>query len=663
LTYKPPVDSSAQDKVDINEKEGIMVMFATKNTRTAPAVISENRRTEMKSVKDIDLKNITGKRTYFPSPEAWEDQILYFLLIDRFSDGKEAVMYDPDKDYENALANEKTKKEWNEYGDRWNGGTIKGITSKIAYLRKLGITTICISPVFRQTSFEETYHGYGIQNFLDIDPHYGTRKDLEELTEEAHKHNMYVVIDIILNHAGNVFRYEEEKPTYNGNEFPVKAFNDRNGEPVIPPGNIKADKLQPDDGIWPLELMSLDVFSKKGRIINWDGYPEYAEGDFFSLKKIAVGKGEYTNFQPSAALKVLTECYKYWLACADIDGFRLDTVKHLGAGATRYFAMEIHEFAETIGKNNFYIIGEIAGGFEFAIDTLNKTGIDAALGINKVPQTLGNAAKGYLDSEEFFNLFKNSESWGEEEHRWYKDNVVTMFDDHDMIAQARRKSRYCADKTTASLLLNALFLNLMSPGIPCIYYGTEQAFDGSGDGDVYVRETMFGGKFGAFRTMNRHFFNDRNPVFTELSKMIEFRKQHMIVRRGRVYQREISENGQDFNFPHKTDSERYEGIIAWSRIFSDEEIVLAINCNLKYKRSYYTVIDSTLHEAGEEFECVYSSDPSQEKTAVKVVHFAGETAIRLTVPEHGCVAYRKKEGRSPTRAAKNRQDKKPLSKK
>ena len=154
----------------------------------------------MKSVQDISIKHITQNKAYFSSPEAWEDQILYFLLVDRFSNGKEQELYTPASDYESALRDDTTTREWHEFGEKWNGGTLQGITSKIGYLQQLGITAIWISPIFKQVAFEETYHGYGIQNFLAIDPHVGTKDDLKKLVEEAHNHHIYIILDIILNH-------------------------------------------------------------------------------------------------------------------------------------------------------------------------------------------------------------------------------------------------------------------------------------------------------------------------------------------------------------------------------------------------------------------------------------------------------------------------------
>ncbi len=594
----------------------------------------------MRSINEVNLQEITKDREYYKSPENWEDEVLYFLLVDRFSNGSESDLYNH-TDYQNVLYNKESEKMWEEFGDKWNGGTLNGIKSKIGYLKNMGVTAIWISPIFRQVAFEENYHGYGIQNFLDIDPHFGTREDLKALVEEAHRNGIYIIVDIILNHTGNVFSYVETDTAYNGNQFQIKAFLDKNGEPSIPVDNPPLDEIWPEGGVWPQELMNRETFSRKGHIINWDAYPEYVEGDFYSLKNIYTGSGDYNKYSPSEALKVLTECYKYWIAYADIDGFRLDTVKHLEQGATRYFSTEIHEYTKTIGKNNFYIIGEITGGLEFAVETLEKTGLNAALGINKIPEKLENVAKGYTDPVEFFDIFKNSKLLGENENAWYRDNVITMFDDHDMVIRRDLKRRFCADKNTNSLIINALFLNLFSLGIPCIYYGTEQGFDGSGNREKYVRESMFGGEFGAFKTRGKHFFDENNPLYLNLSRMCSVRKENLILRQGRQYQREVSYDGIEFALPHKLGEGRHEGVAAWSRILSQDEAVMAMNSHIEKDLKVYVVLDSTLHKEGEEFRCIYSSEESLEGTVVKSYFIRENIVISVDVPKHGCVIYRK----------------------
>ena len=155
--------------------------------------------TAAQTITDLDLNSLTN-RQFHPSPAAWEDQVLYFLLLDRFSDGNEQGYRDnrgrlarkgttpcfAPADAGNAIGSAADAAAWREAGTRWCGGTLRGLTGKMGYLRRLGVTAVWVSPLFRQVSFQPTYHGYGIQNFLDVDPHFGSRDDLREMVRVAH---------------------------------------------------------------------------------------------------------------------------------------------------------------------------------------------------------------------------------------------------------------------------------------------------------------------------------------------------------------------------------------------------------------------------------------------------------------------------------------------
>ena len=127
---------------------------------------------------------------------------------------------------------------------------------------------------------------------------------------------------------------------------------------------------------------------------------------------------------------------------ADVDGFRVDTVKHMDDGASRLFTSAIHEFAETIGKENFYLIAEITGGRQRAIQTLETVGMNAALGINDIPDKVEYLVKGFRNPEDYFDLFRNSLLVKKESHVWFRDHVVTTFDDHDQVRKGNNKSRF-----------------------------------------------------------------------------------------------------------------------------------------------------------------------------------------------------------------------------
>src|SRR6516162_11250616 len=173
-----------------------------------------------KSLLEIDFTALTARK-FTPSPAAWEDQVLYFLLVDRFSDGNERGGYlddwgNPVLSGTTPLGSEEDSNriaydDWLRAGGTWQGGTIKGLKSKLGYLKRLGVTALWVSPVFRQVPFEPSYHGYGIQNFLDVDPHFGTREELRDFVRAAHERGIYVILDIIAHHTGNVFEYAPDR--------------------------------------------------------------------------------------------------------------------------------------------------------------------------------------------------------------------------------------------------------------------------------------------------------------------------------------------------------------------------------------------------------------------------------------------------------------------
>jgi glycosidase len=609
-----------------------------------------------KLLEEINLEELT-KGEFHPSPAAWEDQTLYFLMLDRFSDGKEDGYKDihgnpvsgstplyRNENKGNAVKTEADARLWREAGRKWAGGDLKGLTSKIGYLKRLGVTAVWVSPIFKQVSFKETYHGYGIQNFLEVDPHFGTKDDLKEMVRVAHENGIYVILDIILNHSGDVFRYrpefcccrkgESSFPCWNGTQFEAQGFNNAYGEPVIEFKPVSPDEeaeVWPNGAIWPKEFQQPEIFSRKGAIKNWDHYPEYLEGDFFDLKDLMLGTGDVDHYRDYPALRALIDVYKYWIAEADFDGFRVDTVKHMDPGAVRYFAGAIHEFAQSIGKEKFYLIGEITGDRRHAFHILEITGIDAALGIADIPDKLEYMVKGYRNPIEYFSNFRNSLLVDKESHTWFNNKVVTMFNDHDNIRQGDYKSRFCADEGGAGQVLNALALNVTTLGIPCIYYGTEQCFDGHGGDDRYIREAMFGGGFGAFRSKERHFFNEDTFVYRELAEILQIRKEKIPLRRGRQYLRPISGDGVHFGLPEMVGG-RIRSIIPWSRIFSNKEILVLINNDYENSKTAWVTVDHNLHRAGDRMRCIYSSqDKSRIGQEVTVEERNGKS-VKITAP-------------------------------
>ena len=159
-------------------------------------------------------------------------------------------------------------------------------------------------------------------------------------------------------------------PRWDGGEYPVAGWRAADGS-LVPFTPSQASAQWPDGAVFPAELHAPQAFSRRGRIVNWDNLPEYLDGDFVGLKDIAHGGGPLDDYRAWPALTALTRAYCWWIAFADLDGFRIDTVKHMDRGATRYLASVLHEFAQLIGKDRFLLVGEITGPRGDAVTTCN----------------------------------------------------------------------------------------------------------------------------------------------------------------------------------------------------------------------------------------------------------------------------------------------------
>ena len=630
-----------------------------------------------KSLLDLDFTEL-NRRKFTPSPAAWEDQVFYFLLIDRFSNGNESGGHRDNDGRPVTAGTTRLYKEddtgrvdygtWLSAGGTWQGGTLKGLKSKLGYLKRLGVTALWVSPIFRQVAFEPTsYHGYGIQNFLDVDPHFGTREDFRDFVDLAHQHGIYVILDIIAHHTGNVFAYAADRypvrdpntgeihndPRWDGRLYAVAGFNDHNGRPTIPgdaPNHAFLAGVSPDGAVWPREFQNLRMFLRKGHITNWDYNPEYLEGDMFSLRTLDLwAEQEGQSREVSSALVCLVVTYCFWIAYADLDGFRIDAAKHMGIEALRTFCDSIREFTQAIGKERFFLAGEISGGRVLAWEIVEKTGLDAALGIEGIPGKLERMTCGYGEPADYFSIFRNWMLDDQSLYRWYRNSVVTLVDDHDQVRKGAAKSRFCGDSRFRDLAFNVVATQLTTMGIPCIYYGTEQGFDSGGrpsSSDLVLRESMFGGHFGGKCTQNRHFFDEDAVLYKALSELIDLRKKLLPLRRGRQMLHEISGDGFVFGLPHLM-GERMRSIVAWSRLFVDQEVLVAFSTDQEQPLTAYSTVAPRFRAHGDLLRLIFwhtpaASSPPPEELVVE--HRGDRLAVRLTVPPAGFVIYQATPG-------------------
>lgn len=594
-----------------------------------------------------------------PSPNDWVDQVLYFLLPDRFSDGKEETR--PLSDRNDRLKHHTTDKaHWMESAGKYLGGSLASIICKLDYLSNLGVTTLWIAPVFKQRADMNDYHGYGIQNFLDIDPRLGTRKQLRDLVDAAHAKGMYVLLDIVVNHTGNNFFYDHDGQPYDAEPYrhkppyPVHGWRSKVGTSV-------KEIVDMEDGVWPREFQDLEWYTRAGSIRYWDDpdrelHPgaEFRRGDFFWFKDL--------NLEKSEVLDAVIHVYQYWIAQSDCDGFRIDTVKHISPQVSAIFCHNIRSFARKLGKTNFLLLGEVTGNTRIARNYVEPEGpnLDAVLDIESAPLRIANVVKGLEAPAHFFDHFGSRDALGD--IRVLGRHHVSVLDDHDMICK-HPIARFSANNGSAdgwAQVAHATGVQLTTPGIPCIYYGTEQAFDGNegmhdrsiqpldGGGMVpdatrYVREAMFGAAFGAFETCGAHFFDPKHPTYVRIAALAALRKRDDAIgkslRLGQTFLREASVDDQHYGPTNPGE------IVAWSRIHEGYAVIVALNTHGTDARGAWITIDRDLHPENSKLVVLYNGDwyrtddarPASQQEHVVESRPDGRSVVRVELSPAGMV--------------------------
>jgi glycosidase len=548
------------------------------------------------SITDIDLSPVPGK-TYFDTEREWWEEFIYFLMVDRFHDSAtRAPTLGPDRSLGIQTPSD------------FYGGTLVGVRDHLDYIAGLGCTAIWLSPVFENNPM--AYHGYDINNYLSVDPHFGTEQDLIDLADAAHRRDppMRIILDVVINHSGDNWFYPGNVPYnyYDDQQFALGGWR------------------RPDRPI-PSELASPEFYHRRGSITGdgWDTMPEMQLGDIVSLKDY------YNDDDPtgSALLSILIKTHCYWIREADVDGFRVDAVKHMGALACSRFASAVREYAENLGKRNFFLFGEAANADDGLYDRYigpNTSADDSGtvfFGLDSVLDfrlamgvSLRDVIKGFTPAQPLLDRLAAQENRALNRGQLGR-YLVTFADNHDSFWQpaGRIGAQAPVEQITAAIayLLCAL-------GTPCIYYGTEQGFQGSG-GDNQMREAMFD-----TATPGSNLLNTDCTIYQEIAKIAQVMRSQAPLRFGRMYFRQISGDGQHFGFPYGTDY-----TLAFSRLLYPDEILIAYNVS-SAPRKDYVVVDSSCHPAGDRLTYLYGGTGN-----VPVVPAAdGTCSVQLSLNSH-----------------------------
>jgi glycosidase len=535
-----------------------------------------------------------GGGTLFPSPADWRDMPIYFLLVDRFNNPAAPPRNLP---FDAEFAS-------------FQGGTYAGVTAQLPYIKALGFGAIWLSPVLQNPPFDQSaYHGYGIQDFLAVEPRFASAPgqeeiELSQLISAAHAIGLYVILDIVLHHAGNVFAYQvpgaagaaalADELDWQQAVQPI-MWRDANGSATI---SDPSTGLPAGAAVSPSELRADVNFTRCGNANSPGAQPA---GDFDTLKGFCFAPSPPGPYLPQ---DVLIRCYQYIIAKFDIDGFRIDTLKYIPPDFERVFANAMREFALSAGKKNFFTFGEIYDDEQTiaafigrdTVATDQPVGVDAALDyplFYRLPNMSKVLGPTPADVAQVFETRKLVEAPILTSHGEAGQYFVSFLDNHD---QAQRFGYTGPIQLDAQIAMGLAVLFCL-PGIPCVYYGTEQGLSGhktpQQNDDSMVREALWGKPDG---------FDVNHPLCLALQAIGAVRRQQAALRYGRYYFRPLSGDGVNFGlsaFP--------TGVLAFSRILNDQEVVVVANTDPNQPFSGSVVVDIAINVANPPYTVQYSN--------------------------------------------------------
>jgi glycosidase len=490
----------------------------------------------------------------------WRDEVIYQVLVDRFADG------DLNNDYNvrpGALA-------------RFQGGDWKGLADHLDYIKDLGVTTLWISPIVKNVETDadvDSYHGYWAQDLTKLNPHFGDISDLRALTAKAHDMGLKIVLDIVTNHMGQLFYYDTNlnghPDIYIGGsgDLPVVASRsdlsriteydpdwDPNGVQAFtslgPAGRAPIIFIQdtsinriPPAGI----LGTARAYHGFGRILDYDVVAQRELGDFpGGLKDVATEIPEVRA--------ELIDKYTRWVELVDLDGFRIDTVKHVEHDFWVEFATKVRNRLAPQGKTRFLMFGEAFDGNDQLLGSYTQPGmLDGVFYFSQHYQVFRDVFMYASDPTQQKGTQQIADLWAQRRKN-YNDTpqpggtgvppareLVNFMDNHDV-------ARFLFQaKGNKDALRNALTLQMTEEGIPCMYYGTEQEF--AGGNDPSNREVLWNTGF-----------SRSNDTWQHFSKLARIRAKYPSLRRG--------DTNVIWSSTH-TGNEEDAGIIAYERAGGD----------------------------------------------------------------------------------------------
>jgi glycosidase len=517
-----------------------------------------------------------------------QDEVVYFVLPDRFANG------DAGNDH-GGIAGDRLQHGFDPtHKGFYHGGDLQGLRAKLDYIQALGATAIWLGPIYKNKPVQgpaghesSGYHGYWITDFTDVDPHFGTREDFKALVDDVHARGMKIYLDIITNHTADVIRYrdctEDPCPYRSLADYPYTRRGGLRGAPInagfagddaahqteanfaklrepdyayqayVPPGeeNVKT----------PAWLNELRYYHNRGPS-TWKG-ESVTYGDFAGLDDL------FTEHPRVVAGFI--EIFGQWIDEYGLDGFRIDTAKHVNPEFWQAFVPAMLERAKARGIPNFHIFGEVYDPDPGALARFTRVDRYPAVLDFAFQSAVSDVVAGKAGTDRLARLFFLDANYAGGDAAALQ--LPTFLGNHDMgrfahfVRTARPKASADEVRRRVELAHALLFL---ARGVPVIYYGDEQGFAGDG-GDQDARQDMFASRVASYNddaligspstTASDNYRTD-GPLFRAIARLARLRAEDETLRRGAMRVRYAADA---------------PGLFAFSRVLDGRETLVAIN--------------------------------------------------------------------------------------
>jgi glycosidase len=517
-----------------------------------------------------------------------EDEVMYFMLPDRFENGDRSNDRGGLKGDRLKTGYDPTSKAF------YNGGDLKGLTARLDYIQGMGVTAIWLGPIFKNKPVQGApgnessgYHGYWVTDFTTVDPHLGTDADMKAFVDAAHARGIKVYMDIIANHTADVIAYKEcphSSCTYrNRADYPYSRKGGVNG-PAINPG-FAGDHVQTAENFAkltdpnyaytpfvpkseervkvPAWLNDITLYHNRGNTTFTN--ENSTMGDF-------VGLDDLMTEHPKVVSGMI-DIFGGWIDRYGIDGFRIDTAKHVNPEFWQAFVPAMIAKAKAKGIPNFHVFGEIGGiGLEpgkLAVYTWTAD-FPAVLDF-AFRQAVINTVGGDAPTEQLEELFAQDPLYkGGEASARIQPTFISNHDNGRFAHFVRKALPKASDDDVLKRVILGHAMMLTLRGVPVIYSGDEQGFAGDG-WDQDARETLFASKVASYNdnklvgttsTTAQANFITTHPIYRALADMARVRAAEPALRRGKQVLRA------------RTDK---PGLFAISRLLDGREVLVAFN--------------------------------------------------------------------------------------